>query len=295
MSKTIYAANHVCAVIVTYNGEATIKETIDALRHQVGHLLIVDNNSNDHTKDILRNIKKDNLSVIFNDENRGIGFALNQGVDFARGNGYGWLITMDQDSVADAGMIRELLNGAEIYTDDSRVVSFSPRITQKKMILTKNVPDFEKRYTVITSGNLVRLSVFDHVGKFNDALFIDSVDFDFCLRLRSKGYKIVRNNRAVLYHSLGHVENVYLLGWYFVITAHSPLRKYYMLRNHIYITNKYFTKFPLFCLRKQVGMLRIILQTLLLERHKKDNLLYLLKGISHGFINKRGPLQLHGQ
>ena len=58
---------------------------------------------------------------------------------------------------------------------------------------------------------MMPVSAIQIIGAFDESLFIDRVDTDFCLRARRKGMVIIQSP-AVLFHSLGR------------ITYHEPLR-----------------------------------------------------------------------
>ncbi len=91
----------------------------------------------------------------------------------------------------------------------------------------------------ITSGNLLKAEVFDKVGFFDDSLFIDLVDTDFCMRLNEKNIKMIKIRDAILYHSLGESKSVKSGFLKFNTSNHSALRRYYMTRNRFYTWEKY--------------------------------------------------------
>ncbi|MCM1308033.1 MAG: glycosyltransferase family 2 protein, partial [Butyrivibrio sp.] len=58
-----------------------------------------------------------------------------------------------------------------------------------------------QNYSAVTAAcMLVRRSVFDEVGGFEEALKVSYNDVDFCLKIREKGWLIVYNPAAELYH-----------------------------------------------------------------------------------------------
>ncbi|MEN6414761.1 MAG: glycosyltransferase [Veillonellales bacterium] len=281
----------VCAIIISYDGGNTIIETINAIRDQVDYIIIIDNNSNTWTKEVLRLFSDDeNIEIIYNSDNFGIAYALNQGVLFSYQRGFKWVLTMDQDSIAEENMVSEMLNCALICQDN--VVSISPTIVcndekSSEFFMTMS-PKYEERLTVITSGNLVKTKMYEMIGGYNENLFIDSVDFDFCLRLQKSGYKIARCTTARLFHSLGRTEKMNILGINISIIVHSPLRKYYIMRNHIYMLKRYFVSFPIFCIKQHIGVLFLIIKIILFEKAKMQSLKYIFIGLFHGLNNRYG-------
>src|SRR5215831_10464572 len=90
---------HVCAVIVTYRPGATILDRLSNVLPQVQGLIVVDNGSNDDEVGQLRAASSAlTFHLIENGENLGIADALNQGVRWAKSQGYPWVILFDQDS-----------------------------------------------------------------------------------------------------------------------------------------------------------------------------------------------------
>lgn len=286
MSDICNCCNKVCAIIVTYNGGNVIESTVNALIVQVADIVIVDNSSNDETIKELRRLESGKIKVIYNSENTGVAHALNQGVSYAQGHGFDWILTMDQDSIAEPDMVEKLLDCAAGFADQSNVVSFSPKILCGINDHKQNSDvDFIDRYTVITSGNLLKTSIFEKIGLFDEKMFIDSVDFEYCLRIKKYGYKIIRCFRAALHHSLGSIDYLELFNNKIPFTVHPPFRKYYIMRNHIYITKKYMLTFPIYCIWKQTAILRLILQILFIEKNKGSSLRYIFKGLCDGIVN----------
>jgi len=251
--------------------------------------LIIDNNSNKNTKDILVKLENDKIKIIYNEKNYGIARALNEGVKFARKNNFKWILTMDQDSIAEGKMVDKLLECAKFYANYSRVVSFSPNILyareiyQNRKIKSKL---YQKYLTVITSGNLLNVNIFNKFIKYEEKLFIDSVDFDFCLKLHISNYIIIRCNNAFLFHELGEIRFKKIFGFKIHYHIHSPIRKYYMIRNNIYIFKKYFWKFPFFCIKKQIFTILGCLKIFLIEKDKILNIKFMIKGFFHAIINR---------
>ncbi len=188
----------VLAVVVSYNGLQKTRQTVEALRRQVEHIHIVDNGSDAESLGVLETLEREpGVTVERLGENRGVGYALNRGVERARQMGRSWLLTMDQDSVVDACFIAGYQAALE---EAPQLVCLAPRITTKSR--KKDAAGGEISYA-ITSGNLVRVSVFEQIGLYDEGFFVDCIDFDFCLRLRRAGYTVHRVPAAMMQHQLG--------------------------------------------------------------------------------------------
>jgi rhamnosyltransferase len=92
----------------------------------------------------------------------------------------------------------------------------------------------------MTSGNILNLEIAERVGLFNEELFIDHVDNEFCLRLNKAGFRVLYAN-SFLTHELGKYKSVFIFGKRAGgFLSHSPERLYYFVRNSLYILKRYF-------------------------------------------------------
>src|SRR5208282_1867150 len=106
----------VCAVIVTYHIGEAIHRCFNSIHPQVGHVILVDNGSDERTRRELDKLAlQSSVTVILNERNEGIAHALNQGVKGALDKGYPWVLTLDHDSQASPDMVERLLQAAEIF------------------------------------------------------------------------------------------------------------------------------------------------------------------------------------
>ena len=237
----------VVAIIVSYNPDKNLLDSVNLLISQVEKIIIVDNGSIEaKRKDIssIKDIDNERIEVIFNEENLGIATALNIGVREALKQGFNWILTMDQDSKASKDMVEKMF---EVYNnidekERKSILSIFPNFVDERIqSIEENLVmnTYEYVDADITSGNLVKAEVFDKVGFFDDSLFIDLVDTDFCMRLNEKNIKMIKVRDAILYHSLGESQSVKSIFGKFNTSNHSALRRYYMTRNRFYIWEKY--------------------------------------------------------
>jgi len=271
------------AVVVSYNGLQKIRETVDALRSQVGHVHIVDNGSNAESLDVLETLERESgVTVERLAENRGVGYALNRGVERARQMGCAWLLTMDQDSVVDGSFIGAYRAALE---RDPEMTCLAPRITERNS--KKDAARGEISYA-ITSGNLVRVSIFDEIGLYDEGFFIDCIDFDFCLRVRRAGYAVHRVPAALMQHQLGDsVELPNAITKYYA--RHSPVRRYYMYRNSMYMAERYLFQFPGFIAKLGLSQMLLLLLIGFLDPKPFASYRAIARGIWDYAVRKNGP------
>jgi len=279
----------IVAVVVSYNGEHNTENTIRALLGKVGQICVIDNGSDSLSIDILRKLELQHLITLIEvGENKGIGYALNKGLSYAIDSGFKWFLSMDQDTQVSDNMVDEYVRSCNTHPN---LVCLAPTINVfgKELMFNSGNQELDAREIkyAITSGNLVKLSIIPDIGFYNEELFIDCVDFEFCLRLRDKGYKIYQIKEAVIFHQLGSEHNVpAIFAWFY--TSHSPLRRYYMYRNWGYMIKMFFSKYPIFIIKSTLIHILLICVIPFYDEKPRESLRHIYLGIKDFIKNKKG-------
>ncbi|WP_412522732.1 glycosyltransferase family 2 protein [Shewanella chilikensis] len=278
--------NKVCAVVITYNPELErLFENVNSVLPQVDELLIVDNGSKNLTdfETKLKSLANFKYTLISLNENKGIGFALNQAVLYCKDNNFDYLFTLDQDSIITVGLISGLF---DTILSDTDIAMVGPKICDVNELVSNSCEgNLLEVNHLITSGALCRVSCLESVGGFNERLFIDCVDFDMSLKLREKGYRVVRDNRFKLIHEIGKKERKTFFNRHFYLLNHSDVRVYYMVRNRICLVRRY-RKLKNY--RPLLDLKHLVTRTLAMlvyEQHKTAKLVATFKGIYDGLVN----------
>src|SRR5690606_27148133 len=100
-----------------------------------------------------------------------------------------WLLTMDQDSFFDESHLLSYQNCFQNFEGKNGVAMFGVEFEKESERTNCSVLETDM---LITSGSLVNLAVFQKLGGFDENLFIDEVDFEYCLRAKVNGYKTIR-------------------------------------------------------------------------------------------------------
>lgn len=280
-------SSDVLAVVVSYNGSQKTRQTVEALRKQVGQVHIVDNGSDNESLAVLASLEREaGVTVEPLGENRGVGYALNRGVQRARERGCMWLLTMDQDSVVGECFVSAYKAALE---ESPELVCLAPRITSRTR--KKDAAQGIIKYA-ITSGNLVRLSLFDQIGLYDEGFFIDDIDFDFCLRLRRAGYEVHRVPEALMQHQLGEAVDVprALRNYY---ASHPPTRRYYMYRNFMYLMERYVFEFPGFIAKLGTSQILLLFLIAFLDTAPLASYRAIARGVWDYAMRRRGPYVGH--
>lgn len=264
-----------------------LRENVAAVLLQVERLYLVDNASSDIGA-FKAGVREDSRIVLIeNEENLGVAHALNQMCAAAAADGFAWILTLDQDSLPQGDMIQKFSR----YIDRERTAILTPRYVddnEPQVISSESVVPFETVHRCDTSASLVRLSVWREVGGFDDAMFIDYVDFDFCTAVEEHGYEILRDNEAVLHHRLGRAQEITFfmpIGRLLGIKKlqkplftynHPPFRTYYYVRNARYYCYKH--RGHVDQSRERRTVFRWVLLKLLFEKHRFSQLRAALRG-----------------
>lgn len=289
----------IAAGIVTFEPEISrLTDNIRALASQVSRVAVFDNCSSNVEEIASLVAGSPNAILITSPSNLGIAGALNRLAVWATHEGFDWLVTLDQDSVASAGMVEELYAVARDY--DAALVA--PYIVDRN-----KASDWERqaqslprahayrqaaRKGAITSGSLTALGPLFQVGGFDERLFIDYVDYDLNQRLLLGGFNIVRANRTHLLHEVGRAAPTWLWvprrsmsgHWQierFYSFGHSPQRCYFKARNRVIFTRKYGRQIGI----SHEGIWQIpqqILLTVAFESDRWRKLMSFVRGIRDG-------------
>lgn len=283
-----------CIIIVTY------EPVINHLNHLVenvqdaGFLPIIVDNSEKNP--VTRKMVSEECSIISMRENAGIAAAQNAGIALAKKFGAEIIGFFDQDSHADAELIRKLSDyvvshedcvAAPLALEKDTFLEYPVqnlnRIGYPKDIYVKDAKEPQRVDLVISSGTMMSMSVLDKAGGFDEDFFIDFVDVEWCLRCKKAGIPIYVLPDAVLYHKIG---NETIEAAQMEITVHSPLRTYYKVRNSFLLFYKKIN--VIFTIRQILPALIHNFLLLFKVKNKKEYIKNYFAGIIHGICGVRG-------
>lgn len=234
------------ALIVLYNPDVNaVDEAVSRLNGQTDLVCLIDN-SDTSLEDYFTN--REHVHYIPLMGNRGIAAAQNIGISYLREQGMDFVLFSDQDSLCEEGLVTRL---AETYTlleqNGYSVATVGPvpinKITGKPYVTRQNIIEkfeisgrqFSQMYSVISSFSLTRISTFDIVGMFEEYLFIDGVDNEWCWRAMEKyGLNSFMVEDLSIQHYLGMKTRL-------PIRQSSPFRLYYQFRNFIILARRNYT------------------------------------------------------
>lgn len=267
-------------VVVTYNPGENFKKVLEEVEKQVYSVVVVDNGSIIDVNQYV--IKKNNISIIKLGENKGIAYALNRGIEELIEQGVNWILTLDHDSIVTKNMLKIMINQyveLDRNIQDKIAMIVPNHVEENSKLHMKNMgKKYEFVLTEITSGALVKTEIYEKERKYEEKLFIDLVDHEFCLYLNQYGFKILKVNNAILRHNLGESKNYNILGKTITPTNHSPIRRYYMSRNRRYVWAKYKNEFGEWVKLDKRRAISENIKIVLFEKNKIEKIKMVLKG-----------------
>jgi rhamnosyltransferase len=281
----------VCAIVVTYFPDAALQERLATLLPQVAEIVVVDNGSPDDALQTALGPLASAVHLIKNGQNLGIAAALNTGLAWAAARGHGFVLTLDQDSRLLPHTVEVLRTVLQRHAGP-KPAGLAASAYFPYVALASGQSAATEVTATITSGNLVPLEVIAQVGPFDEALFIDWVDIEFCLRLRAAGFVVLETKERLMHHSIGAATPVSLGGLRLTASNHSPFRRYFQFRNAILVTRRYFWREPHYLTRALFGMLKTLVIVALLEQGRRPKLSSAARGIWDGLRGRGGPGRL---
>ncbi len=176
---------------------------------------------------------------IHDGENRGIAARLNQACRMAIAEGYDLLLTMDQDSYFDAAAMEQYFGCVKNFSNFKKTAMFG--LVHDGQAYPVEGCVYREAQTLITSGSVINLAIFKQLPGFDENLFIDLVDTDYCFAARQAGFRLVEFPHISMHHRIGDVVSRRSFKNFAASkrSLHSSLRLYYMVRNFFYLKKKY--------------------------------------------------------
>ena len=238
-------SERVCAVIVTYNRKALLRECLKAVLSQTrppDHVLVVDNASTDGTPEMLQE-EFPQVEVLRLPENQGGAGGFHEGMKRAYEQGFDWLWLMDDDTIPKAKALEALLEAARLPLDPR------PRVLASRQLLPNGLPHPTTpfvnptdprhpflwlrlrpryrpiRWALFTSVLLHRSLVEEH-GLPHKAFFIWEDDLEYTARALRRGLGLQVRDSEVIHKSASKP---------YISATTGENRLFYGVRNRIWV------------------------------------------------------------
>jgi len=278
--------------VVLYHPRAAARRLIDALASQFDGVFIVENESADFDCETFGADNEGAVHVQHNLENAGLARAINQLCDGARQAGFEWLVLFDQDS--------------EVQSEfRMRFARLFPELTEPPALLAANYSTelcgeaftgyrmggeaaVGEQVTDLNAGSLINLHVHRQIGGHCEALFVDHVDHEYCLRLRRHHYAVLATRKPLFNHEIGNIMCGRQFGRVWQSGGHSPARRREATEALVRVIKSYWRDEPGWCMRMLLFELpRSVVAMLILERQRVAKLTALTAGLVHGIFRSK--------
>lgn len=270
----------------------------------IASVVILYNPTDENIKNISRQYDSDKLFVvnngeslinnkfnIINNKNKGgIAGGLNVGIKKAFESGFDFVFTFDQDSILPANFFHSMEkfitnNDAELvcpnfFDVNSKTFATFFELHKFRYHVLSGHPlttDF-----AISSGMGISQKAWKCIGEFNEGYIIDHVDTEFCLRAKKLNIKIFINFDICLEHAIGNRIKKKLLGITFKPNNHNYIRRYYIIRNGIYLSVTNLFSYPGFFYLNALRTIHEIVCICFFEKDRKKKMTAVIKGIFDG-------------
>lgn len=296
-----HSGAQVVAVISAFHPPQELPGRVRRLTQQVAHVVVVDDGSDPTGVDpCWADLEAAGATLLRLERNSGIAAALNQGIQTAITLWKpGFILTLDQDSELDIGYVAAAL---KTYSDATRsgiavglVAAQSHNKRDVPLLARSSV--FQEAFDPLQSGAIIPLSTFEKVGMLDERLFIDCVDSEFNLRIRSHGMATLVGLGCNMEHALGHARPMTILGWHISVRGikrhvhyHAPFRVYYITRNSVYLWRLYGLLFPGWLLRRLRFQMESDGFRLLYGPKRRQQIIAILRGFADGLRGHLGEI-----
>ncbi|MDD9948909.1 MAG: glycosyltransferase family 2 protein [candidate division Zixibacteria bacterium] len=292
---------HVTIVILNWNREADTLECLDSLArmdYPSFAIVVVDNGSTDGSPEAIERWGHEHLplTLIRNGENLGFVRGSNQGMRHALSTDTEYVFLLNNDTVVEPDALSLLVATAERSVDTGMA---GPKIYQygKDNVLdsagTRDIPwlaqgflighgeedhgqyDYPGDLPYVTgTALLVKRAVLEKVGLMDEDYFCYFDDFDWGLKARRAGFKLLLEPRAVVHHKGSQTAGF-----------NSPFYVHHMVRSRILFARKNVPFLPfLFAFLPYLLLYRYLRPAFPLLVHRKwFHLRSLHRGIHEGF------------
>ena len=220
----------VSVVITTYNSADSIAVCLNSVlrqQYQSVEVIVVDNASSDHTRDLLSDFR-DQIRIALNQQNIGFAVAQNQGFTLAKGE---WLLSLNPDVILDSQFVAQLIASAdadpEAGTFCGKLLRWLPGSAEERsrvidstgIYFTRNLRHFDRGAEELDIGQydrreyvfgatgaaaLYRRKMIDDVSVegqfFDEDFFAYREDADLAWRAQMMGWKCLYVPSAVGWH-----------------------------------------------------------------------------------------------
>ena len=261
----------VAVIVVTHNAEKYLPECLQSIKNQETNngeiqftVFIIDSNSQDQTVEFIKTHYPE-FKIFEHKENLGYAKGNNIGIQLALNDHHDYLLIVTHDVKLDQCCLSELLKTMSkndtigivqpkilLWDDPQRINTIGNDshflgygFMRGYRDLTEDHPHLKERPIPSVSGAalLLKSSLLEEIGQFDESFFMYSEDTDLSWRARLRGYKLFLSPKAISYHFYEFSKN--------------PMKMYYLDRNRIILVLKNYKILTLILLLPAFALMEI--------------------------------------
>lgn len=214
-------------ILLNYNGYKDTIECCDSLSkitYDNYKIIIVDNNSTNDSEKILRE-RLNACHIMQTGKNLGFAGGNNYGIKYALEQKADYILLLNNDTIVESDFLDTMINafcnnpnvgivGCKInYFKEKNVIwygggnvnwfKFVGVHEHEKERDDEKIENVQREVTFISGCTmLIKNEVFDKVGLLPEEYFMYMEDLDFCILVKDKGYKLIYEPKALIYHNV---------------------------------------------------------------------------------------------
>lgn len=284
--------NLVHIIIVNYKSEGILADAIKSFDEDNVdiNITVLDNESTSCSFEKLKEI--DNIEIIRSEKNLGFAGGCNYAYEWIekKYTDLKYVFFFNPDAISTTNLIGDLLEG---LLQNKKIAAISPKIltmeneqwftgTQVnwkdcRIINNPKLQEAQEMHEIdVFNGCAVLMDAekFRESGKFNEELFLYYDEVFLAMRFKEKNYVNYYDPNSLAFH---HVS--------FSAGDNSPLKTYYMMRNHLYFFKRYSTRGMICHYRQPIKNFFYYL-----KRYDTKNMKAILNAYIHYIFNIKGKL-----
>lgn len=287
------------AFVVTYNRPAILQQGLKLCFEQTRPpdvILVVDNGDPEETKAVIKGFPKGKVVHEITGANLGSAGGFAYGVKWLYERGYDWIYCGDDDNPPITSDALERLLKLGCMSDDIAAVGTVGALWDWKKGEAQRLPDEMLKDVMdvdfIGQGHSFTLNrkVVESVGLPNGNLFFGYPDLEYCLRIRSAGYRLLVDGKLMYEHRArdGRLNLEVKQSLLPYRSYDSIWRNYYTTRSYIFMMTQIFKRSDLARRETLKAMGRILMSWKRGVKYGAAFTGYQLRGVVDGYLGRMG-------
>lgn len=279
--------NIACVIVLYKPSDGNIKNIYNTAKY-FSDIVVVDNTIDVTYEDRIKKIINElGIKYVRNYNRGGVAGGFNLGIKkFLNDTKYALFLDQDTEIIADpVETIMRVINEIKLSNKETKTIGGISLNRKYKLFAPTNDTGqngFRKCGPMQTSGMLMNLEVYKNIGGYDESLFIDEVDHDYCLRAIDRGYIFYETEKIFLYHELGDQKEYRFLFKKVVVHYHGAFRHYYMTRNLLLLCSRFYSRHKRYMLKRIMARIINVIKLVIYEDEKILKLKENLRGVYDG-------------